>query len=187
MPTYNTLEQQARSAGIVTVELGRQKSQLFRQGTIRAVDGKICFVQSMVRLNAALRQSLAPTTCAILAGIAIGLSGYNQIASGQSRVLLVWTRLITPDGHSIVIEELQGADGGGYSGSRMRSTVLERALGRCRAIDAAWRRSGARVGSRGLQSAPVKAQYLCVVRRWAAAGARPACRSFVCMIGKSST
>lgn len=34
---------------------------------------------------------------------------------------------------------------------------------------------------------PVKAQYLCVVRRWAAAGARPACRSFVCMIGKSST
>lgn len=40
----------------------------------------------------------------------------SQVAFGQSRVLLVWTRLIMPDGHSIVLEKLQGADAGGYSG-----------------------------------------------------------------------
>ena len=40
----------------------------------------------------------------------------SQIAFGQSRVLLVWTRLIMPNGRSIVLERLQGADPGGYSG-----------------------------------------------------------------------
>ncbi|MBB4095676.1 TrbI/VirB10 family protein [Ochrobactrum pecoris] len=40
----------------------------------------------------------------------------SQIAFGQSRVLLVWNRLIMPDGTSIVLERLQGADPQGYSG-----------------------------------------------------------------------
>lgn len=40
----------------------------------------------------------------------------SQVAFGQSRVLLVWTRLIFPNGRSIVLERLQGADAGGYSG-----------------------------------------------------------------------
>lgn len=40
----------------------------------------------------------------------------SQVAFGQSRVLLVWTRLIMPNGHSIVLERQQGADAGGYSG-----------------------------------------------------------------------
>jgi type IV secretion system protein VirB10 len=40
----------------------------------------------------------------------------SQIAFGQSRVLLVWTRLIMPNGRSIVLEKQQGADAGGYSG-----------------------------------------------------------------------
>lgn len=40
----------------------------------------------------------------------------SQIAFGQSRVLLVWTRLIMPDGSSIVLERLQGTDPQGYSG-----------------------------------------------------------------------
>jgi len=31
-------------------------------------------------------------------------------------VLLVWTRLIMPNGRSIVLERQQGADAGGYSG-----------------------------------------------------------------------
>ncbi len=38
------------------------------------------------------------------------------MATGQSRVLLVWTRLILPNGRSIVLERQQGADSGGYSG-----------------------------------------------------------------------
>ncbi len=40
----------------------------------------------------------------------------SQVAFGQSRVLLVWTRLIMPNGRAIVLERQQGADAGGYSG-----------------------------------------------------------------------
>jgi type IV secretion system protein TrbI len=40
----------------------------------------------------------------------------SQIAFGQSRVLLVWTRLIMPNGRSIVLERQPGADVAGYSG-----------------------------------------------------------------------
>ena len=40
----------------------------------------------------------------------------SQVAFGQSRVLLVWTRLIMPNGRSIVLERQQGADARGYSG-----------------------------------------------------------------------
>ena len=40
----------------------------------------------------------------------------SQVAFGQSRVLLVWTRLIMPNGRSIVLERQEGADAGGYSG-----------------------------------------------------------------------
>ncbi|ERI13740.1 conjugal transfer protein TraI [Ochrobactrum sp. EGD-AQ16] len=40
----------------------------------------------------------------------------SQVAFGQSHVLLVWNRLIMPDGTSIVLERLQGADPQGYSG-----------------------------------------------------------------------
>ena len=40
----------------------------------------------------------------------------SQIAVGQSRVLLVWTRLIMPNGRSIILERQPGADTGGYSG-----------------------------------------------------------------------
>ncbi|WP_410051533.1 TrbI/VirB10 family protein [Bradyrhizobium sp. SZCCHNR2035] len=40
----------------------------------------------------------------------------SQVTTGQSRVLLVWTRLIMPDGRSIVLERQQGADAGGSSG-----------------------------------------------------------------------
>jgi type IV secretion system protein VirB10 len=40
----------------------------------------------------------------------------SQIAAGQSRVLLVWTRLIMPNGRSIFLERQPGADAAGYSG-----------------------------------------------------------------------
>jgi len=40
----------------------------------------------------------------------------SQVAFAQSRVLLVWTRLIMPNGRSIVLERQPGADTGGYSG-----------------------------------------------------------------------
>jgi type IV secretion system protein VirB10 len=40
----------------------------------------------------------------------------SQIAFGQKRVLLVWTRLILPNGRSIVLERQAGADASGYAG-----------------------------------------------------------------------
>ena len=40
----------------------------------------------------------------------------SSVAFGQSRVLLVWTRLIMPDGASIALERQPGADAGGYAG-----------------------------------------------------------------------
>jgi type IV secretion system protein TrbI len=40
----------------------------------------------------------------------------SQVAFGQSRVLLVWNRLIMPNGRSIVLERQPGADAAGYSG-----------------------------------------------------------------------
>ncbi|NUJ81794.1 TrbI/VirB10 family protein [Methylocystis sp. FS] len=40
----------------------------------------------------------------------------SQIAFGQSRVLLVWNRLILPSGSSIVLERQPGTDASGYSG-----------------------------------------------------------------------
>ncbi|MGH6990664.1 MAG: TrbI/VirB10 family protein [Stellaceae bacterium] len=40
----------------------------------------------------------------------------SQIAFGQSRILLVWTRLIMPDGRSIVLERQPAADAEGYAG-----------------------------------------------------------------------
>jgi len=39
-----------------------------------------------------------------------------QITFGQSRALLVWNRLIMPDGHSIVLERQPGTDTEGYAG-----------------------------------------------------------------------
>ena len=40
----------------------------------------------------------------------------SQVAFGQSRVLLVWTRLIMPNGRSIVLERQPGADSAGNAG-----------------------------------------------------------------------
>ncbi len=40
----------------------------------------------------------------------------SSVAFGQSRVLLVWARLIMPNGTSIVLERLPGADASGYAG-----------------------------------------------------------------------
>jgi type IV secretion system protein TrbI len=40
----------------------------------------------------------------------------SQVAFGQSRILLVWTRLIMPNGRSIILERQPGADTGGYAG-----------------------------------------------------------------------
>jgi type IV secretion system protein TrbI len=40
----------------------------------------------------------------------------NQVSFGQSRLLLVWTRLLLPNGYSIVLEHQPGADAMGQAG-----------------------------------------------------------------------
>jgi type IV secretion system protein VirB10 len=40
----------------------------------------------------------------------------SQVASGQNRLLLVWTRLLMPNGRSIVLERQPGADTQGFTG-----------------------------------------------------------------------
>jgi type IV secretion system protein VirB10 len=40
----------------------------------------------------------------------------NQVAFGQNRVLLAWTRLILPSGRSLVLEKLPAGDTQGYAG-----------------------------------------------------------------------
>ena len=40
----------------------------------------------------------------------------SQISYGQSRVLLAWTRLVMPNGHSIVLDQLPGVDPSGQAG-----------------------------------------------------------------------
>ncbi|MEJ1962228.1 MAG: TrbI/VirB10 family protein [Gammaproteobacteria bacterium] len=40
----------------------------------------------------------------------------SQVAHGQRRVLLVWTRLLMPDGSSIVLDRLPGVDTEGHAG-----------------------------------------------------------------------
>ncbi|MGD9920864.1 MAG: TrbI/VirB10 family protein [Pseudorhodoplanes sp.] len=40
----------------------------------------------------------------------------SQISFGQKRVLLVWNRIMLPDGNSIVLERQQGTDARGFSG-----------------------------------------------------------------------
>jgi len=44
----------------------------------------------------------------------------SEIATGQTRVLLAWDRLIMPDGRSIVLERQPGADGAGFAGLQDR-------------------------------------------------------------------
>ena len=45
----------------------------------------------------------------------------SQISFGQNRVLLAWNRLILPDGRSIQLDRLPGADAAGYSGLQDRT------------------------------------------------------------------
>ena len=97
----------------------------------------------------------------------------SQVAFGQSRVLLVWTRLIMPNGKSIVLERQPGADTAGLCRARGRGRQsLGHAVQGRGPLDPARRRrrSSARTATRAISS-----------RRCAAArrraSTRPASRS----------
>ncbi|MEL6516343.1 MAG: TrbI/VirB10 family protein [Pseudomonadota bacterium] len=44
----------------------------------------------------------------------------SQIASGQTRLLLVWTRLVLPDGRSLILDRAPGTDSAGAAGLQDR-------------------------------------------------------------------
>ena len=44
----------------------------------------------------------------------------HQITYGQNRALVIWSRLIFPDGSSLLLDNLQGADQSGYTGFKGR-------------------------------------------------------------------
>ncbi|MBQ9564432.1 MAG: TrbI/VirB10 family protein [Synergistaceae bacterium] len=44
----------------------------------------------------------------------------HQINYGQNRALVIWSRIIFPDGSSLLLDNLQGADQAGYSGFKQR-------------------------------------------------------------------
>ncbi len=48
----------------------------------------------------------------------------SSVAFGQSRILLVWTRLIMPDGASIVLERQRARTRKAMRGSKTKSTTI---------------------------------------------------------------
>jgi type IV secretion system protein VirB10 len=80
----------------------------------------------------------------------------SQVSFGQSRVLLVWNRIVFPNGQSIVLERQPGADTEGYAGledgvdyhwgNLLKTVALSTLLG-----------IGAELGSNGNQSDLVRA------------------------------
>jgi type IV secretion system protein TrbI len=48
----------------------------------------------------------------------------HQLAQGQSRVFVVWQRLIYPDSSSVNLEKMPGTDGSGYAGFRDKFAFL---------------------------------------------------------------
>jgi type IV secretion system protein VirB10 len=72
--------------------------------------------QVIAQVTADVYDSVTGRTLLIPQGSRL-LGKYDSIvAYGQSRVLLVWTRLIMPDGNSIVLDNLLAADTEGYAG-----------------------------------------------------------------------
>jgi len=63
------------------------------------------------------RPLMALQVCrATTAGCRSSVQYDNNVQFGQSRVLLVWNRLILPNGRSIVLERQPGTDAEGYAG-----------------------------------------------------------------------
>jgi type IV secretion system protein VirB10 len=72
--------------------------------------------QVMAHVTEAVFDTLSGQTLLVPQGTRLVGIYDSRVTHGQSRVLLVWTRLIMPNGRSVVLERLQGADSGGYAG-----------------------------------------------------------------------
>ena len=72
--------------------------------------------QIIGQVREAVYDSATSTQCLIPAGTRLIGTYDSGITLGQQRVLVVWRRIIYPDGSSISIDNMPGADVGGYAG-----------------------------------------------------------------------
>jgi type IV secretory pathway VirB10-like protein len=72
--------------------------------------------QIMAHVTEPLFDTLSGLTLLVPQGARLIGTYDSLVTHGQSRVLLVWTRLIMPNGRSIVLERQPGADTAGYAG-----------------------------------------------------------------------
>jgi hypothetical protein len=94
---------------------GRRVGRYWTVGDVRNTPGRSMFVR--LRGPGAGRGAAGKWTDAATAQGARLIGSYDsQVGFGQSRVLLVWTRLIMPNGRSIVLERQPGADTAGNAG-----------------------------------------------------------------------
>jgi hypothetical protein len=96
----------------------------------------------------------------------------SGVGFGQRRILLVWNRLIFPNGRSIVLERQPGADAEGYAGWRMASIIIGASCSRPRPCP----RCSASAPNPARRAARATSCARCATAR-RTASARPASRS----------
>ena len=107
------LGQQAEAVYRHYLSSGRREGRYWLVGDVRNTPGRSMFV----RLKETAKGTAGKWTDAATAQGAKLIGQYDSsVAFGQSRILLVWTRVIMPDGASIVLERQPGADTEGYAG-----------------------------------------------------------------------
>jgi len=72
--------------------------------------------QVLAQVTQDVRDSLAGHYILIPKGARLVGQYDNEVGFGQSRILLVWSRLILPNGKSLVLEKASAADARGYAG-----------------------------------------------------------------------
>jgi hypothetical protein len=94
---------------------GRRIGRYWAVGDVRNTPGRSMFVR--LRGRSSGKGAAGKWTDAATAQGSKLIGAYDsQVSFGQDRVLLVWTRLIMPDGSSIVLERQPGADTQGFAG-----------------------------------------------------------------------
>ena len=94
---------------------GRRIGRYWAVGDVRNTPGRSMFVR--LRGRSSGKGAAGKWTDAATAQGSKLIGAYDsQVSFGQDRVLLVWTRLIMPNGRSIVLERQPGADTQGFAG-----------------------------------------------------------------------
>ena len=93
---------------------GRRVGNYWQVGDVRNTSGRSMFVR-LKGVDAGRRAGKWTDAATAQGARLIGIYD-SHVTHGQSRVLLAWTRLIMPNGRSVVLERLPGVDPGGYAG-----------------------------------------------------------------------